>query len=125
MSRPALYVGSIVIDCDNFEKVAEFWSQALHYSRPETKSTDWEILKNPDGTGPNVSINLSSEGPLEPYRLHLDLYTEHQEAEVQRLVDLGATVHHRPSADHDFVVMADPDGHLFCVIDVAGRETKF
>ena len=60
--------------------------------------------------------------PLQiPPRLHLDLYTEDQAAEVERLIALGATEIHwdkRP-ADADFVILADPEGNRFCVVDTA------
>ena len=60
--------------------------------------------------------------PLQiPPRLHLDLYTDDQAAEVERLIALGATEIHwdkRP-ADADFVILADPEGNRFCVVDTA------
>lgn len=118
MEHPKLYVGSIVIDCDNFEKVATFWQAALGYLPRDPGADGWTVLKDPSGKGPNVSINRTSEGPLDQYRLHLDLYTEDRAGEVERLVRLGATVHHRPPPGHDFVEMADPEGHLFCVVQV-------
>jgi predicted enzyme related to lactoylglutathione lyase len=39
------------------------------------------------------------------------------EAEVERLIDLGATEIDRHSADYGFrwVIMADPEGNVFCV----------
>ena len=49
--------------------------------------------------------------------MHVDLYTANQEGEVERLIELGATRYpwrYRPQAD--FVVLEDPDGHLFCVV---------
>lgn len=49
--------------------------------------------------------------------IHLDLYTDDQKSEVERLVSLGATRYpwrHRPG--DDFVVLEDPDGNLFCVV---------
>jgi hypothetical protein len=57
-------------------------------------------------------------------RIHLDLYAGDagdQAAEVERLVGLGAT---RVDwdlypEDPDFVVLADPDGNRFCVIDTS------
>jgi Glyoxalase-like domain len=53
-------------------------------------------------------------------RLHLDLYTSDQKSEVERLIMLGATRYpwrYRP--DDDFIVLADPDDNLFCVVQVA------
>ena len=59
-----------------------------------------------------------------PPRLHLDLYTDAQDAEVQRLLALGATRvewSKRP-ADADYVILADPEGNRFCVVDTAEPE---
>jgi hypothetical protein len=51
--------------------------------------------------------------------LHLDLYTTDQEGEVERLVALGATRYPwRHQEGDDFVVLEDPDGNLFCVVEV-------
>jgi Glyoxalase-like domain len=47
----------------------------------------------------------------------IDLYTEHRDAEVARLETLGARRYpwrYRPEAD--FIVLEDPDGNLFCVV---------
>jgi hypothetical protein len=57
-----------------------------------------------------------------PPRIHLDLYAKDQSGEVQRLLGLDATRvewSKRP-ADADYVIMADPEGNRFCVIDKAG-----
>jgi hypothetical protein len=52
-------------------------------------------------------------------RLHLDLYTENQDGEVERLVRLGATRYPwRYKPGDDFIVLQDPDGNLFCVVAV-------
>jgi hypothetical protein len=53
--------------------------------------------------------------------LHLDLYTDEQARHVDRLVGLGASrVEDRPYPDDAyFVVLRDPDGNEFCVIDHA------
>ena len=51
--------------------------------------------------------------------MHLDLYSDNQEGEVERLVKLGATRYPwRYLPDDDFVVLADPDDNLFCVVQV-------
>jgi hypothetical protein len=56
---------------------------------------------------------------MEPYRgrIHLDLYTEDPDGEVERLLHRGATLFRRQEPDEDFVVIADPEGNLFCAID--------
>ena len=77
----------------------------------------WVILKDPDGRGPNVSLNQTSEGPLDEYRLHLDLYTEDQAGDVVATHPPGRNLHRSPEPGEDFVVLADPDGNLFCVVN--------
>ncbi len=95
-----------------------FWQEALHYVPKRPPENGWVILTDPDGRGPNLSLNLTSEGHLEQYRLHLDLYTEDQEGEVKRLIRLGATLRRTAQKGEDFVELADPDGNPFCVVQL-------
>jgi hypothetical protein len=111
-------IGSIVIDCDDFSRMMAFWKAALRYESREPPEPGWVVLQDPTGRGPNLSLNRTGEGHLEPYRLHLDLYTDDPVGELDRLTALGARhepVEHRP--ERDFEMMRDPDGNLFCVID--------
>ena len=115
-----LKVGSIVIDCNDFETVLAFWQAVLGYEQKYFVKDDFAILVDPRGENVNVSVQKVPEARVGKNRLHLDLYAEDQEAEVQRILELGATRHPRtPEPDEDFVVLADPDGNLFCVIDAS------
>ena len=114
-------VGSVVIDCNDFEAMFAFWSEALHYVPGHPPTDDWVILKDPNGTGVNVTIDTVPEPRVGKNRLHLDLYTDDQAGEVARLLGLGAKRHDRvPEEGEDFIVLADPEGNLFCVIDARG-----
>ena len=121
MSIPRTRIGSIVIRCRELEKMLRFWQEALHYVPKEPPKGGWVILRDPSGRGPNVSLDHVDEKRVgRRSRLHLDLYTEDQAREVERLVGLGATRYpwrYEPGAD--FVVLADPDDNLFCVIQDA------
>ena len=78
------------------------------------------LLRPRNGAGPNLSLDMHHAAPRVPPRIHLDLYTEDQAGEIKRLLGLGATEVHwdkRP-ADADYVILADPEGNRFCVIDV-------
>ena len=112
-------IGSVVIVCKDVPRMVGFWREALGYvpRRPPTPEDDFMILSDPAGRGPNVSID-----GMEPLRgkLHLDLYTEDPEGEVERLLRLGATVYSAREPGEDFVVLADPEGNLFCVVDTRG-----
>lgn len=120
MAEGSVRIGSIVVDCDDFARMMAFWQEALHYVAKYPPEKGWVILTDPSGRGPNVSLNETNEGHLNDYRLHLDLYTDDQEGEVKRLIGLGASLHRSPEPGEDFVVLADPDGNLFCVVDTGG-----
>ncbi|TDD39109.1 VOC family protein [Saccharopolyspora elongata] len=90
----------------------------------EWASGTWRTLVHADGSGRALALQRS-ESPAESHpRIHLDLFvdtTAEQEAEVERLVGLGASVLdwdlYPPNPD--FVVLADPDGNAFCVVDLS------
>ena len=115
-------VGSIVIRVDDLERQATFWEAALNYKRRgEGDDETFVLLKPRDGAGPNVSLDRVRSSVQVPPRIHLDLYADDQAAEVERLKGLGATEVHwdkRPP-DADYVIMADPEGNRFCVIDLS------
>lgn len=115
-----LKIGSIVIRCFEFDKMLAFWREALGYTHTEPVTGGWVILRDPEGTGPNVSLDQSPERRVgKRSRLHFDLYTSDQKGEVGRLVKIGATRYSwRYGPDDDFVVLEDPDGNLFCVVQV-------
>ena len=115
-------IGSIVLRVDDLRRQAEFWAAALDYvPREEAADDDFVLLRPRDGVGPNVSLDQHrSDGPVPP-RIHLDLYSDDQAGDVRRLIALGATEVHwdkRPT-DADYVILADPEGNRFCVVDVA------
>jgi len=95
------------------DRAASFWTSALGYVSAPTNAAF--LRSERDG----LRLHLD-----ETDRMHLDLWAddEHEQlAEVERLVSLGARrVDWDYPDDADFVVLADPEGNLFCVID-AGR----
>jgi predicted enzyme related to lactoylglutathione lyase len=112
-------VGSIVIRVDDLQRQTEFWTAALDYVPRDDQSDDFKLLRPRDGIGPNVSLDRVRSTLQVPPRIHLDLYAEDQSAEVSRLIALGATQVHwdkRPP-DADYVILADPEGNRFCVVD--------
>jgi predicted enzyme related to lactoylglutathione lyase len=104
--------------CDGSQQAGYFWSAALGW--PLVWDQDQETaIRSPHG-GPKVSWGGP---PLMPktgkYRLHFDLARPvggDQQAEVDRLVSLGATRIDIGQGEVSWVVMADPDGHEFCVL---------
>jgi catechol 2,3-dioxygenase-like lactoylglutathione lyase family enzyme len=117
-----LIVGSIVLRVDDLRRQTEFWSAALDYVPREEPDGDFVLLRPRTGEGPNVSLDRVRSALQIPPRIHLDLYAEDQAAEVQRLIGLGASEVHwdRRPADADYVILADPEGNRFCVVDASG-----
>jgi hypothetical protein len=114
-------VGSIVLRVDDLQRQAEFWTAALDYVPRATESNDFVLLRPRDGIGPNLSLDRVRSTVQVPPRIHLDLYADDQVAEVQRLVALGASEVHwdRRPPDADYVILADPEGNRFCVVDAS------
>lgn len=124
-------IGSIVVRCHEYDRMFAFWQEALHYEvRHQDPNGGFVILRDPSGKGPNVSLDRSpTRRTGKRSWLHLDLYTTNQEGEVKRLVDLGAARYPwNYPPDADYVVLEDPDGNLFCVVQVpeaaAAREAE-
>ncbi|MCC5580860.1 VOC family protein [Microtetraspora sp. AC03309] len=119
-----LSIGSVVLGVSDVRRAAAFWMDALGYAPREEIEDAWVVLVPAVGTGVQLALGLS-ETPVQEYpRIHLDLYVEdaaEQVAEVERLVSLGAqrVDWDRYPDDPDFVVLADPDGNRFCVIDTS------
>lgn len=111
-------VGSIVLRVADLARQTAFWSAALDYVIRIDRH-DFIVLAPRLGSGPNISLDIAPSEVHVPPRIHLDLYAEDQAAEVQRLIGLGATEVHwdkRPP-DADYVILADPEGNRFCVVD--------
>lgn len=108
-----LRIGAIILNVSDTHRGAEFWRQALGFQQDSNP----DFLMPPTGAAP-TRLHLD-----ETDRTHLDLWTDspvEQEAEVSRLISLGATRVEWTYPEHaDFVVLADPDGNLFCVIDTS------
>ena len=118
-----LRIGSVVLNVSDVAGAARFWMAALDYEPRYAVEADWAILRPRTGGGPNLSLNLGETRPDAVPHIHLDLYADDQRSEVQRLLGLGARrVEDWPYPDepHDFVVLEDPDGNRFCVIDTTG-----
>ncbi len=115
-----LHLGTVVVNVTDMKRAVRFWEAALGYVQREQEwDSEFMMLVDPAGQRLPVSLQLTDSDPKEPVRVHLDLYTDEQERHVQRLVSLGATrVDDWPYPDDaDFIVLRDPDGNEFCVID--------
>jgi predicted enzyme related to lactoylglutathione lyase len=118
-----LTVGSVVMGVSDVPRAMTFWCAALGYVPREEPEPDWVVLRPPDGTGPNISLGTSETPVQDKPRVHLDLYSTTADAEVERLLGLGATLVDWPDypEDADFTVLADTEGNRFCVVATTPR----
>ena len=109
-------IGAIVWGVTDIERAANFWSKALDYE-VRYISEDFAMLKSRTGEGVQLSLNKVTSPKAR--RHHMDLFTEDQAGEVERLLSLGATYKEwRYEKDADYIVLNDPDGNPFCVVQI-------
>lgn len=102
-------IGVICIDCrtDELSEAARFWSGAL--GGPAEIDADGKYAEIGAPGGMRVLLQAVDHEP----RVHLDVETDDNAAEVARLEALGARVVDRVKS---WVVMEAPTGHRFCVV---------
>jgi hypothetical protein len=122
-------LADVVIDCARPAVVARFWAETLDgytvapYDAAELArlrsvgvddpEDDPTVLVEGAPASPRLWFQQVPEAKVVKNRVHLDLHTDDLDAEVGRLISLGARVLH-PERD-GLVVMADVEGNEFCV----------
>lgn len=112
----------LCVDANDPKALAGFWEQVLGWRRTE-ESDDEVVLEPPEGSreGGSVPDLLFLKVPEQKgakNRLHIDLRPDDQEAEIARIEALGATrTSVGQSADVTWVVLSDPEGNEFCVLN--------
>jgi hypothetical protein len=103
-----------VINCADIEVMTRFWTQALDLTPSSTEpGDDFRVLRGPRV---NLSLQVADTPVTARDQMHLDLYTDDQAEQVERLIGLGATyVRHNSDPDDDYIVLTDPEGNEFCV----------
>jgi hypothetical protein len=121
-------IAAVTFDCADALSVGRFWSAALGRPLDAKASSDFAAIgfagrRDTVGWAPAESGNDPTwlfvkvpEPKAAKNRLHLDVTTPDPEAEVARLMELGAArVADREEYGYRWTVMADPEGNEFCV----------
>ncbi|WP_017587126.1 VOC family protein [Nocardiopsis ganjiahuensis] len=108
-----------VLDTNDLETAADFWCAALSFEREPGQHPVYVALKDPGGRWPDLLLQLVPEPRPGKNRMHMDLVVADHAAETARLVGLGARVLTPARAEdgHVVVVLADPEGNEFCVVE--------
>jgi hypothetical protein len=117
----SIRLAAITVDCDDALAVARFWSAAL--DRPlaadPAPTADIALIGDLEVAAPGAPKWLFCKVP-EPKtaknRMHVDMVASDRQAEVARLLALGATrVADKDEWGHAWTVLQDPEGNEFCV----------
>jgi predicted enzyme related to lactoylglutathione lyase len=125
--RPTRYGGrsdtslTVVLDCADLDRAGRFWCAALGYVAfpKEPGSGPYRVLLPADGDGIELLLQQVPESKATKNRMHLDLRVLDLDAEVSRLIQLGARhATEEPLQNNGWVwyVLLDPDGNEFCVL---------
>ncbi|SOC46193.1 hypothetical protein SAMN05660748_0097 [Blastococcus aggregatus] len=114
-------VETLVLHSQQPRRLAEFWRDLLGYVVAPNYTSSVQ-LRDPEGHGPPLLIALggarSGPGPV-----HMDLRPNHQAEVVAHALSLGAT--QVSSQETSWVVLADPDGNRFCVLQASSDYEKW
>ena len=108
----------VAIDCLDPDAQAEFWTAALGYERFGQWEQYRSLVPREGSHGPKLVLQGVAEVKTVKDRLHLDLVVDDVDAEVARLLGLGAMVpidSEFGDAELRWVTLLDPEGNEFCV----------
>jgi len=122
----------VIFDCRHPASLARFWAgvldeyQVAPYDHDELERLRSMGILDPDddptvlvertsGASPRLWFQRVPEAKLVKNRVHIDLEADDVDAELERLLELGATL--APEQANDgLVVLLDPEGNEFCVL---------
>jgi hypothetical protein len=110
---------NLTVDALDPGRLARWWAEALGYQVVTEEPDEVEIRQSADRL-PGIVFVPVAAGKETKNRLHIDLRPADQEAEVERLVDMGARHVDIGQGDAGWTVLADPEGNEFCVLRPRG-----
>jgi predicted enzyme related to lactoylglutathione lyase len=110
-----LAIANVTFDCADATELARFWSAAMDCPVDDGANEYFATIGSA-GSGPTLMFLKVDEPKTAKNRCHLDLTAQDREAELKRLLDLGAThVAEHDEYGHRWTVLRDPSGNEFCV----------
>jgi predicted enzyme related to lactoylglutathione lyase len=104
-----------VVDARDPARLGRWWTAALGWVVVNDDPEEFEIRPAPDRL-PGLLFVAVADSKDTKNRLHLDFRPEDRDAEVQRLLALGATKVDIGQGESSWIVLADPEGNEFCVL---------
>jgi hypothetical protein len=104
-----------IVDAHDPESLGRWWREALGWIVVNEDPGEFEIRPSAERL-PGLLFVAESEPKLDKNRLHLDFRPDNRDAEVERLLALGAKHVDIGQGEQSWVVLADPEGNEFCVL---------
>ena len=104
-----------IVDAHDPESLGRWWRDALGWVVVNEDSEEFEIRPSAEQL-PGLLFVPESEPKLNKNRLHLDFRPDSRDAEVERLLALGAKHADVGQGEQSWVVLADPEGNEFCLL---------
>ena len=122
----AVVFRELVIDASDAARLAAFWSEVLGWVAVPHGDGDWWVTMpaadgtgDPERPGPVLTFLAVPEPKSVKNRIHLDLNPSgsDQATELERLLGLGARRVDVGQGDAPWIVLADPEGNEFCLLE--------
>ncbi|MET7571512.1 VOC family protein [Streptomyces sp. NPDC005492] len=112
----AVSLHHVVVDAHDLPGLARFWCRVLDWRILSEKPRE-VVIGTDESAGTGICFMPAGEPKTVKNRLHLDLAPDDQDAEVERILALGARrVDIGQGEAVRWVVLADPEGNEFCVL---------
>jgi hypothetical protein len=115
----ALEWEQVVVDAADPSALGAWWARALGWAVVSDDPVEYEIRPEPERL-PGLLFLSVPEAKAGKNRLHLDFRPDDRDAEVARLLALGARHADVGQGEEPWVVLADPEGNEFCVLGPRG-----
>ncbi|MDF3305524.1 VOC family protein [Rhodococcus sp. T2V] len=106
---------AVVVNAADPTALGRWWAEALGWGAVTDADGDVHIRPRAD-SHPEILFVAVPDRKQIPNRLHLDFRPDDQQAEVERLLALGARHADVGQGEQSWVVLADPEGNEFCVL---------
>jgi predicted enzyme related to lactoylglutathione lyase len=131
-TQPHRYIGNVTFSCAEPRQLGAFWAEALGWPEEEADEgfmqqlrdagvaerdlSGFYVTRPPNAGSPRFLFQRREKSRPASYPVHLDFGTDDREAEVERLVRVGASVvETKEGANLTFTILRDPEGNPFCV----------
>lgn len=125
-NKPDIAFGWIVLDCDDVNGLAEFYSRLLGWEKSDDESDEWADVTAPSGMKIAFQKNEGYVRPVWPEEpdkqmimAHLDFTVENNEQltlAVDHAITCGAVKASVQYDEESYITMLDPAGHPFCFV---------